>query len=349
MVGIVKSNTYFSHKTGVNHPENERRLKRLYALLERNGENRGWEPITPQLASTHQLAWAHSAEYIRRIAATSGNPYNRLTMDTIACADSYRAARMACGGVFAAVDYVFKNGGQSAFALVRPPGHHAEVGRAMGFCLFNNAALGAHYARHQYHCKRILIVDWDVHHGNGTQHIFERDPDVLFFSIHQFPHFPGTGLFTEIGFGAGEGYTFNVPLPKGYGDYEYSALFDALLRPMALEYAPDLIIVSAGFDPHRADPLGGMHLTELGFAAMTRSLMTIAQTVCQGRLVFVLEGGYHLESLTDTFQAVLDELLNRQQTDVAALVSMADDRKMNYALLRSRHVHRHYWSFLRDG
>ena len=270
-------------------------------------------------------------------------------MDTIASADSFRAARMACGGVFAAIDYVYNRSGQSAFALVRPPGHHAEVGRAMGFCLFNNAALGALYARHQYHCRRILIVDWDVHHGNGTQHIFEHDPGVLFFSIHQFPHFPGTGLFTETGFGAGEGFTFNVPLPRGYGDSEYSAFFELLLKPMALEYAPDLIIVSAGFDPHKSDPLGGMRLSEIGFAAMTRTLMMIAQTVCQGRLVFVLEGGYHLESLKDAFQAVLDELLNRRRTDVAAVMSQADDRKLNYALLRSRQVHQHHWSFLQDG
>jgi acetoin utilization deacetylase AcuC-like enzyme len=193
----------------------------------------------------------------------------------------------------------------------------------------------------------VLIVDWDVHHGNGTQHAFEEDPSVLFFSIHQFPHFPGTGLFTETGIGAGEGYTVNIPLSGGYGPGDYVSLFDRALRPLADEFKPDLILVSAGFDIHPSDPLGGLRVNAEGFSALTRIMMEIADATCRGRLVCSLEGGYDLESLGSCVRAVLRELAGLSICDVPELLTDVNEKRVNYALQRLGHVHRHFWQCFR--
>jgi acetoin utilization deacetylase AcuC-like enzyme len=190
------------------------------------------------------------------------------------------------------------------------------------------------------------LIDWDVHHGNGTQHVFEQDSSVLFFSIHQYPHFPGTGLFTETGRGTGEGYTANIPLPKGYGDGEYVYLLEHLLRPMALEFKPDLIIVSAGFDTHLQDTMGGMRMSAAGFGAITRVVMDIAETCCAGKLVLTLEGGYHLAALKESIQAVLLELTNKTITDTQKIAAQADKKKIGYVLKRFLPVQRQFWQNL---
>jgi acetoin utilization deacetylase AcuC-like enzyme len=192
-------------------------------------------------------------------------------------------------------------------------------------------------------------VDWDVHHGNGTQHLFESDASVLFFSIHQYPHFPGTGFFTEIGIGSGEGYTINVALPKGYGNAEYVAIFEDLLRPVAFEFAPDIILVSAGFDTHSGDPLGGMKVTPQGFAGLTRSLMHLAKDCCDSKLVFVLEGGYDLATLGDSVSAVLHELQDTTRCSLGELVDQADGKKLAYAMIRCQRVHQPYWQCLKNS
>jgi acetoin utilization deacetylase AcuC-like enzyme len=197
---------------------------------------------------------------------------------------------------------------RNGFAFVRPPGHHAERARAMGFCLFNNVAVGAAYVRARYGVQRVLVLDWDVHHGNGTQHMFERDPGVLFVSLHQFPFYPGTGAADEVGHGDGRGFTVNLPLPAGCGDAEYLDAFQRIIEPIVDQYAPELVLISAGFDPHVDDPLGGMRVTETGFATMARSVMRLAEGSAQGRCVAVLEGGYDLDAMRRSARAVLAEL-----------------------------------------
>ena len=218
----------------------------------------------------------------------------------------------------------------------------------MGFCLFNNVALAAEFARKNLGMERVLIIDWDVHHGNGTQHLFERDPAVLFFSIHQYPHFPGTGFFTEAGIGPGEGYTVNLPIPRGYGDGEYVAILSAILPPLAEEFRPDLILVSAGFDMHPEDPMGGMQVTSRGFSGMTRCIMELADQCCGGKLVLSLEGGYCIDAIGEVVKAVLMELAGLTCCHLPDMVDQARPKKVLYALKRSVNVQRQYWKALAD-
>ena len=342
--GLVQDDHFLQHDTGKNHPENADRLQAVYDMLETCEYRAHCCRLAPRPCSVDELALVHARGYIAKIADTATRPFACLGADTSVCADSYLAAQLAVGGTLQAIREVWEGRLTNALALVRPPGHHAEAARAMGFCLFNNVAIGAVYARRTLGARRVLIVDWDVHHGNGTQHAFERDPRVLFFSSHQHPHYPGTGLYTETGLGPGEGYTVNLPLSKGYGDGEYAALYARLLRPLAIEFQPDLILVSAGFDIHRRDPLGRMRVTPAGFAALTRILMEIADACCQGRLVMVLEGGYRRDALQESIRAVLGELTNQSHYDYQALAQRAEPRKVDYAVRRCAMVHRRFWN-----
>jgi acetoin utilization deacetylase AcuC-like enzyme len=345
-IGIVRDLRYLDHRTPEGHPECRRRLEALYEMIDGLEPVNGLINLSPRPAEREEILTVHAPEYLDSVAATAGLEEAAFTANTFVSAGSYDAALLSAGGLFEAIDRVGSGQLDAAFSLARPPGHHAERSRAMGFCLFNNVAAGAHYARIALGLRRILIVDWDVHHGNGTQHMFETDPSVLFFSVHQYPHFPGTGLFTDVGRGPGEGYTVNLPLGKGYKDAEYAALFNRVLRPIALEFGPDLILVSAGFDPHVNDPMGKMKMTPTGFAALTRALMTIASECCGGKLVFTLEGGYHLPALTESVKAVLKELSGATLTAPAAVAARARRRKVVYALHRSRYVHRQFWKSL---
>ena len=340
--GIVRDDRYLLHDTGAGHPESAERLAAVYHMLDESFVREEFIWLTPEKAAREDLLAVHSRTYLELAAGTEKAEY-LLSPDTPTCSDSYQTALLAVGGVFRAISAVVSGDIRHAFALIRPPGHHAEKNRAMGYCLFNNVALGAVFAQQKLGLKRILIVDWDVHHGNGTQHVFEADPSVLFFSVHQFPHYPGTGSYAEVGIGAGEGFTANVPLPGRYGDGEYAAIFDKLLRPMTLEFEPDLILVSAGFDVHVSDPLGGMRVGPQGFSGMTRILMELAEVSCNGNLVFVLEGGYHPESLTESLKAVLMELGNLHVCDVAGLIRGADQKKVVSVAQRFGYVQRPYW------
>ncbi|CAB5092171.1 Deacetylases, including yeast histone deacetylase and acetoin utilization protein [Olavius algarvensis associated proteobacterium Delta 3] len=345
--GIVRDHRFLHHVTGDDHPENPRRLTAVYEMLDTPEMRPLWRKVEFREASCDELLMLHAPEYLQQIAATQGQPQSALTMDTVTSEGSYLAARLAVGGYVEAIRQVVEGRIPNAIALVRPPGHHAERSRALGYCLFNNVALGAAYARRYLGMDRVLIVDWDVHHGNGTQHLFEQDNTVLFFSIHQYPHFPKTGFFTEAGIGHGEGYTINVPLPKGYGDGDYVAILENLLRPVARDFTPDLVLVSAGFDIHPEDPLGGMGVTPRGFAGMTRSLLDLSEEVCDGRIVFVLEGGYNPPALADSVQAVLRETSGNSRTDIAEIMAQAEPKKLKYALKRSIGVHANFWPSLR--
>jgi acetoin utilization deacetylase AcuC-like enzyme len=246
----------------------------------------------------------HEAGYLRRIAATAGRA-SQLDPDTYTSPESHEIALLAAGAAIDAVERVMGGSHHAAVAMVRPPGHHAERDRAMGFCLYNNVAVAAAHARAQGAAK-VAIVDYDVHHGNGTQHIFEADPHVLYMSTHQFPYYPGTGAADEVGLHAGRGFTVNLPLEVGAVDEDYQFVFSRVVVPVLLQFEPDLIIVSAGFDAHERDPLGGMRLSTGAFAAMTLELAAVADECCRGRLVSVTEGGYDLPALAASLDAVIE-------------------------------------------
>jgi acetoin utilization deacetylase AcuC-like enzyme len=268
--------------------------------------------IPPRAGTTKEIETVHARSYVNRIAETAGKAHVRLDPDTSTCPKSYEAAILAVGGLLEAIDAVVDGELNSAFALVRPPGHHAEKDSAMGFCLFNNVAIGARYAQMQHGLNRILIVDWDLHHGNGTQNAFYGEDEILYFSTHQYPFYPGTGGASEVGERKGEGFTVNAPLSHGCGDSEYANIFTHVLRPIAAAYQPQLILVSAGFDPHYRDPLGGMRLTENGFARLMNILRDIARSSCSGRIVLTLEGGYDLTALRESVRSVLLEMRKDQ-------------------------------------
>jgi acetoin utilization deacetylase AcuC-like enzyme len=272
------------------HPEKK---ERLTAILDKiHSEKLDVDFITPKLATKPQVAAIHGPRYINQVKAISEHGGGHLDVDTILSKNSYDAALMAAGGALTAVDAVLGEY-DNAFALVRPPGHHALPNRGMGFCIFNNIAIAAKHAQAQG-AEKVLIVDWDVHHGNGTNDVFYSDPSVLYFSTHQYPHYPGTGRADEVGEDGAQGFTVNVPLPSGTGDAGYLMAYREILLPIALQFKPDIVLVSAGQDPHKDDPLGGMRLTSAGFGAVAGVVKEIANTCCRGRLAATLEGGYNL-------------------------------------------------------
>jgi len=336
-LAIIRDERYLEHIAGEGHPESPNRLRVIHHLID--AEFSDLQHITPRLATEDELALIHDPSYIRAVANTEGKAHSQLDPDTGLSARSYEIARLAAGGLLHAVDALLNPqsdlppavtslhravmsatsrmqgvpgasaGGirnpQSIFAFVRPPGHHAEPARGMGFCLFNNVAIAAEYAKEQYGLTRVLIVDWDLHHGNGTQRAFYDDPEVLFFSSHQYPYYPGSGNFGEVGSGKGEGFTVNAPFPHGFGDAEYLAVYDRILKPIALEYRPELVLVSAGFDPYVKDPLGGMGVTGEGFGGLASIARNIAEQTCGGKVLIALEGGYNPDGLREGVRAVL--------------------------------------------
>jgi acetoin utilization deacetylase AcuC-like enzyme len=271
--------------------------------------------IAPRHATHEEIGLIHSQSYINFVASTAGQSFVALDPDTAATPESYDVAKLAVGGLCNAIDKVVTGEIENAFALVRPPGHHAGVSNAAGFCLFNNVAIGAMYAFTKYNMERILIVDWDLHHGNGTQAQFYDDPRVLYFSTHQYPYYPGTGSVEEIGRGKGLGYTINIPLKPGADDAQYVKIFRKIVHPLSMKFEPQLILLSAGFDPYFKDPLGGMRVTPEGFACLTRILMNIADKCCGGKLVVTLEGGYHITGLAESIKSALNEM--RDDTHVS--------------------------------
>jgi acetoin utilization deacetylase AcuC-like enzyme len=296
--GIAFDATLKQHDPGPAHPEQPARLSaamsRLPPLLK----------ISTRAASDDDLALAHTREYIQLVEREVAQRRSQLsTGDTSISAQSAACARLAAGCALSAVDAVFSGEVSNAFCVVRPPGHHASAARGMGFCLFNSVAIAARHAQHAHQAERVLIADWDIHHGNGTQDIFYDDSSVLFFSTHQSPWYPGTGARGETGLGAGAGKTINCPLPAGSGQAEVLGAFRELLVPAAADFHPDLILLSAGFDSRIHDPLGQFLLTDDDFRELTSLMLEVADTHCGGRLVSVLEGGYSLEGLARASEA----------------------------------------------
>jgi acetoin utilization deacetylase AcuC-like enzyme len=308
--GFVYGPIYLEHKTGAGHPERPERLRAIVDRLETSGLLARLTAIAPRPAEERWLTTVHSRDYVRRVRERcKAGAENVDTTDAPVSRESYDAAVAAVGGVLAAVDAVVEGKVRSAFCAVRPPGHHARRERAMGFCLFNNVAVAARYVQKKHGLAKVLIVDWDVHHGNGTQEMFYADPTVFYFGIHQSPFYPGTGRADERGQGDGQGTTLNVPLAAGAGDRAYRQALERDLRPAAEAFRPDFVLISAGFDAHEDDLLGRMKVTADGFADLTRLVKDIAARHCGGRLVSVLEGGYHLGALADSAEAHLRVLM----------------------------------------
>jgi len=312
--GLVYDPIYLEHDTG-DHVENSQRLVAAMSYLKETGIEEKLTCLPPRPALLEELEMIHAPEYISYVKSKAEKGGGWLDSDTVMSPRSYEAALYAAGGLLVAVEEVMKGKVDNAFALVRPPGHHAIQDRAMGFCIFNNVAIATKFALSKFSINRVLIADFDVHHGNGTQDVFYADPKVLYFSTHQYPFYPGTGWVDEIGTDEGEGTTVNFPMAAGWGDEEYLRAFNEVLVPVARRFQPQLILVSAGFDAHWADHLAMMRVSVKGFAQMVMMLKELADGLCQGRLVFTLEGGYNLQVVASSIKAVFDVLLGNSEID----------------------------------
>jgi len=313
-VGYVYDSIYLKHDTGT-HPENAQRLEAIIAYLEKAGTLPKLALIKPRPATIDEIAQVHHRQHITHIQEVALRGGGWLDVDTIMSADSYDAALYAAGGVISATDAVMAGEVSSIFALVRPPGHHSTRQQAMGFCLFNNIAIATKHALNKYQLERIAIVDFDVHHGNGTQEAFYDNPQVSYVSTHQHPHYPGTGVMEEIGSGKARGNIINIPLPIGCGDGGYSLVYEQIMMPAVRRFKPQLMMVSAGYDAHWADELSMMQLSVTGFAKIVKTIRQLAEELCQGRVVLTLEGGYNLKAVTESVKATFDVLLGNEKIE----------------------------------
>jgi acetoin utilization deacetylase AcuC-like enzyme len=304
---LIADRRYMNHFAGQVHPERPARIAAMVEMAE-GLKRSGLKLCAPRAASLEELTLCHDAEYVASVERTANGGRTDFDPDTHASAETWTTARLAAGGVLTAIEAVLDGEAENAFAIVRPPGHHALPKQAMGFCFFNNVAIAASWLVKVRGVRRVLILDWDVHHGNGTQDIFYDSPEVLYMSTHQYPFYPGTGWLDQIGEGTGAGFTVNAPLPATFGDAEYLRTFDELLMPIARQFKPEFVLISAGFDAHFRDPLGGMRITESGFLAMTRRLQRLADECCEGKIAAALEGGYDLRALAECGRSVIDEL-----------------------------------------
>jgi acetoin utilization deacetylase AcuC-like enzyme len=335
---LVYDPIFLEHITPPNHPEQPERLRRPMEVLKLLGwmEREGLVLLSPRAATEDELAAVHDRRYIHQVRAAAGKAAEKeaisgrasyfFATDTYVSAKSYEAAIHAAGAPLTAIDAIMRSEVENAYCLVRPPGHHAVAESAMGFCLFNNVAVAARYAIDRYGLERIMIVDYDVHHGNGTQEMFYSDPRVLYISTHQAPFYPGTGLSEELGEGPGYGTTINIPLPAGTGWETLDPVFRQVIAPAADRYDPQLMLVSSGFDAHWADPLGGMNVSTAGFSKLIGILIEEAKFLCQGHIVFVQEGGYNIEAMAGCVPTAINLLLG----DDAAVDSLGQARTLNY-------------------
>jgi len=337
--GIVKDKRYMEHDMGPFHVETPKRIEAIYRMIEEKIDF-SLPVIKPRPATEKELEFIHTPGHISRVKSTAGKEHVQLDPDTSTSPKSWEVACLAAGGVLKAVDLILEGKIRNGFALIRPPGHHAEASAAMGFCLFNNIAIGAAHLLRNHGLERILVVDWDLHHGNGTQHSFYDSAEVLYFSTHQYPHYPGTGHWNEVGEGKGEGFTVNVPLQAGKTDGDYLSIFRKILRPITSEYKPEFILVSAGFDIYEGDPLGGMRITKQGFAALAAELIDLAAEFSRKRILFALEGGYNLQGLQDGVEQVLYQLAGKaSKPAIDPTLSPATERELEPVI----QTHRKKW------
>ena len=308
-VQLIYDSMCLKHNTGA-HPENARRLGAILRAIEKDEDlSRKLVRAAPRPAADEDIARCHREELIHHIEACCEGGETHLDVDTRISPESFEVARLAAGAAVTAVDYAMAEDGGRAFALIRPPGHHATITTAMGFCLFNNAGIAARYAQSKYGVERVLIIDWDVHHGNGTQEIFWNDPSVFYFSTHQYPYYPGTGSAGERGAGKAEGTTLNIPLSTGTPARDHRRAFTDALHEIERRFPPDFIIISAGFDSRRGDPLGGLMLEDSDFSEMTKEAVRLAEKHGHGRLIGLLEGGYNLDLLGASVAAHIAALI----------------------------------------
>lgn len=339
---VISSERFAEHMTPPGHPESPERAE-VMDVVAAEWRARGGEVVAPREVSREQLARVHSPEHLRRMAETAGVA-TALDPDTYTSPDTYEVALLSAGAAVDAVERVMGGSHRRALALSRPPGHHAERDRAMGFCFYNNVAVAAAHAR-TLGARRVAIVDYDVHHGNGTQHIFENDPEVLYISAHQFPYYPGSGAADEIGYGAGAGRTVNIPLEVGATDEDYRLVLDQVALPVLRQFGPDIVLLSAGFDAHERDPLGGMRVTTSGFAAMTAALRELAEAHCGGRIVAVTEGGYDLRALRECLRAVIDVLAGETTPAVRWPEAPVASSRGRDAATKTKAALTQYWTF----
>lgn len=341
---MLRDDRFLEHDPGTGHPENAARLKAVLDDLDARPVA-GTVAAAPRAATRSELLAVHGAGYLEELERVAGRRV-RLDADTATSERSVEVARLAAGATAAAVEAVVGGAARGALALVRPPGHHAESAAAMGFCLFNNVAVAAEHALEAGGCRRVLILDPDIHHGNGTQHHFEERSDVLYVSSHRYPFYPGTGWFDEIGRAAGAGFTLNLPMPMGLGDADLLHVYRAAVEPVVRAFRPELILVSAGFDTWHADPIGDLRITAAGFAALYHLFRAWADEHCPGRLVCALEGGYDPAGVVAGVRAVLQACTARSPgtTDVEGNVS----REARQIAERSRRTMSPFWPVLRE-
>lgn len=347
---IFRNGLFQEHDPGFDNLDSPERVATLFLALDELAEkNLLIEPSITK-ASRETLLLNHSPEQIDKAAATAGKIFSVLDQDTFTSPKSYEAACLAAGALVDGIDLLMNRKIDNGLALVRPPGHHAEKDRSMGFCIFNNVAVAAHHALKRHGLKKVMIVDWDVHHGNGTQNSFYHTDEVLFVSIHESPLYPGTGSHLETGGGGGEGYTLNIPLPGGQGDLEYANIFNTLILPVGHQYQPEVILVSAGFDGYHGDGVSSMRLTHQGFGYMAKVLVELAEEICKGRILFTLEGGYNPAGLREGVFAVLSQLAGVKLAtpfpsflDEKTEAILRKERSPHPAVERVRDIAKRYW------
>ncbi len=314
ITGFLSDTRFIEHDTGPGHPECGERVATTMRYLQQHQWFGDIKQIESKYAQIDDILTVHDKQFIKRAeeVCRSGNSYLD-SMDVNVCRDSFDIALLAAGSAIQLADEMMLGNINNGFGLLRPPGHHAENDMALGFCIFNNIAVLARHLQQKYKLDKIAIVDWDVHHGNGTQHLFEEEPSVLYISIHQFPYYPGTGNYYEIGIGRGKGATLNCPMPAGSDTDDYAAAFQHKILPKLDEFKPECILISAGFDAHAADPLAQMLLSDSFYGWMTERLLEVADKHCQGRVLSLLEGGYNLEALARCVAIHLETLKNLKE------------------------------------